>query len=110
MRLMRREKGQPLHALHPTTNHDDNRGVTFLVEATRPADLIVVDQPGYGPDYPVYGYAPYAYVWPLYVDGYAPAFIVHHPWEDRHAYGHTGNFFHGFAGPPLGAHAGGRFR
>lgn len=68
------------------------------------------ETPGYGPDYPVYGYAPYAYVWPLYVDGYAPVFIVHHPWEAHHAYGHPGNFFHGFAGRPLGAHAGGRFR
>ena len=31
-------------ALHPDRNNDDYRRVTFLAEATRPADLIVVDQ------------------------------------------------------------------
>ena len=39
----RGEKGQPLLALHPRRNNDDYRRVTFLAEATRPADLIVVD-------------------------------------------------------------------
>ena len=38
------EEGQPLLALHPSTDNDDYCGVTFLVEATRQADLIVVDQ------------------------------------------------------------------
>ena len=32
-----------LLALHPDRNNDDYRKVTFLAEATRPADLIVVD-------------------------------------------------------------------
>ncbi len=40
----RGEEGQPL-ALHPDRNNDDYRRVTFLAEATRPADLIVVDHP-----------------------------------------------------------------
>jgi hypothetical protein len=40
----RGEKGQPLLALHPDRNNDDYRRVTFLAEATRPANLIVVDQ------------------------------------------------------------------
>src|SRR5713101_4340891 len=40
----RGEEGQPLLALHPRKNNDDYRRVTFLAEATRPADLIVVDQ------------------------------------------------------------------
>ena len=39
----RGEEGQPLLALHPDRNNDDYRRVTFLAEATRPADLIVVD-------------------------------------------------------------------
>jgi hypothetical protein len=40
----RGEEGQPLLALHPDRNNDDYRRVTFLAEATRQADLIVVDQ------------------------------------------------------------------
>jgi len=32
-----------LLALHPRKDNDDYHGVTFLAEATRPADLIVVD-------------------------------------------------------------------
>jgi hypothetical protein len=46
--------------------------------------------PGYGPTYgyPAYGYAPYSYGFPVYASGYQPDFVVHHPWEDHHAYGH----------------------
>ena len=40
----RGEKGKPLLALHPRRNNDDYRRVTFFAEATRTADLIVVDQ------------------------------------------------------------------
>ena len=40
----RGEERQPLLALHPRWNNDDYRRVTFLAEATRQADLIVVDQ------------------------------------------------------------------
>jgi hypothetical protein len=35
--------GKPLLALHPRRNNDDYRKVTFLADATRPVDLIVVD-------------------------------------------------------------------
>jgi hypothetical protein len=62
--------------------------------------------PAYGPTYgyPDNGYAPYSYGWPVYARGYAPVFVVHHPWEEHHEGGHRTNFFHG---PPDGAHFGG---
>jgi len=66
--------------------------------------------PGYG--YPSYGYAPYSYGW--YARGYRPDFILHHPWEDHHGFGHQDNFFHPaptvpFRGPgPSGPRGGGR--
>ena len=37
-------RGSPSSRSTPRRDHDDYRGVTFLAEATRPADLIVVDQ------------------------------------------------------------------
>jgi len=51
--------------------------------------------PGYGPTYgyPEYGYSPYSYGLPVYARGYAPAFAVHHPWEEHHGYGHSESFF-----------------
>ena len=36
----RGEEGQPLLALHPDRNNDDYRRVTFLAEATRPAEMV----------------------------------------------------------------------
>jgi hypothetical protein len=39
------EEGQPLLALHPRTDNDDYRRVTFVAEATGEAVIIVVDQP-----------------------------------------------------------------
>jgi len=48
--------------------------------------------PGYDPAYG-YGYAPYSYGYPVYTHGYHPDFIVRHPWEEHHAYGHPGNFY-----------------
>lgn len=69
--------------------------------------------PDYGPTYgyPNYGYSPYSYGLPVYARGYAPAFAVHHPWEEHHAYGHSESFYHSappaahFGGP--GGHVGG---
>jgi hypothetical protein len=60
----------------------------------------------YGPDYgvgygyPAVGYAPYAY--PYFGHPYPPAFVVHHPWEEHHGFGH-----HTYFGPGPGGHLGG---
>jgi len=60
--------------------------------------------PGYEAGYPSYGYAPYSYGWwPRWGNVYEPGFVVHHPWEEHHAYGHPGSFFHGGGG---GGHVG----
>ena len=67
---------------------------------------------GCGPDYgyagyPGYGYAPYSYGWGnrYYYD---PNFVVHHPWEEHHDYGHHTEFYHGGGGAYVG-HEGGGF-
>ncbi len=65
--------------------------------------------PGYGHGYPVAGYAPYSYGWPVYGRGYAPVFAVHHPWE-AHFQGveHHTSFVHagGYGGPAAAGHSG----
>jgi len=38
------EEGKPLLALHPRCKRDYYRGVTFLVEATRPARIVDAEQ------------------------------------------------------------------
>jgi hypothetical protein len=67
--------------------------------------------PDYGPTYgyPTHGYSPYSYGLPVYAGGYAPAFAVHHPWEEHHGEGHHQSFFRGPAVAPhfAGGHAGG---
>jgi hypothetical protein len=67
--------------------------------------------PDYGPSYgyPTSGYSPYSYGLPVYTSGYAPNFVVHHPWEEHHTVGHPGNFFHERAVAPhsVGGHVGG---
>jgi hypothetical protein len=62
--------------------------------------------PGYGPTYgyPAYGYAPYSYGFPVYASGYQPDFIVHHPWEEHHAYGHPAHFFPNPETPHFASH------
>ena len=66
--------------------------------------------PDYGPSYGrlIAGYSPYSYGWPVYAYGYTPTFVVHHPWEEHHANGHPGYFYHGPVGGPrvVGAHTG----
>jgi hypothetical protein len=67
--------------------------------------------PDYGPSYgyPTAGYAPYSYGVPVYARGYAPVFIVHHPWEQHHEEGHHESFVQrpAEAPHPAGPHAGG---
>jgi hypothetical protein len=65
----------------------------------------------FGPDYfPTYGYptpgfSPYSYNLPVYASGYAPVFVVHHPWEEHHGPGHHESFYHG---PAVAPHAAGQ--
>lgn len=62
--------------------------------------------PSYG--YPGYGYSPYSYGFPVYTSGYAPTFIVHHPWEEHHIHGHSESFYHPApAAPHYGGEVGG---
>jgi hypothetical protein len=67
--------------------------------------------PAYGPTYgyPDYGYAPYAYGWPIYARGYEPDFDEHHRWEEHHEFGHPHSFYHGPEGGHFGGHPGGHF-
>jgi uncharacterized membrane protein YgcG len=53
----------------------------------------VYDYPGY----PVYGYAPYS-TWGLGGWGYNPGFVINHPWEEHHGFGHHTQFYHGAVG------------
>lgn len=66
--------------------------------------------PAYGPTYgyPEYGYAPYSYGYPVYTGGYRPDFDAHHVWEEHHAVGHPGSFYHAPAPAPhfSGGHPG----
>ena len=72
--------------------------------------------PDYGPTYgyPTTGYSPYSYGLPVYARGYAPAFTVHHPWEEHHGAGHHESFYRGpaeaphFAGGQVGGGGGNR--
>ena len=84
------------------------RAIVTVVALCALAALSGCVGPEYGPTYgyPAYGYAPYSYEFPVYAGGYQPDFIVHHPWEEHHAYRHPANFFRGpephFAGHPPG--------
>jgi len=84
------------------------RAIVTVVAPCALAALSGCVGPEYGPTYgyPAYGYAPYSYEFPVYAGGYQPDFIVHHPWEEHHAYGHPANFFRGpephFASHPRG--------
>ncbi len=64
--------------------------------------------PAYGySDYPQYGYAPYSYGWGN-VWGYNPGFVVNHPWEEHHGFGHHTQFYNGGGfGHGGGFHGGG---
>jgi hypothetical protein len=75
------------------------RAIRIFVALSVLAALSGCVGPGYDPLYGG-GFAPYSYGFPVRAGGYHPDFIVHHPWEEHHAYGHPGNFFHG------GGHAG----
>lgn len=98
------------------------RAILTVVALSVVAGLSGCAGPGYGPTYgyPAYGYAPYSYGFTVYASGYQPDFIVHHPWEEHHAYGHPAHFYRapetphfaghpaggGFAGHPVGGSSG----
>jgi hypothetical protein len=47
------------------------------------------------PDYPVGGYAPYAWGHPIWgAPEYHPDFDYHHPYEEHHNVGHPETFYH----------------
>ena len=80
---------------------------TFLI-LSLVCELLGCFGPDYGPSYgyPIAGYSPYSYGWPVYAHGYTPTFVVHHPWEEHHANGHPG-YFYPVRGPHVvGAHVG----
>jgi hypothetical protein len=84
------------------------RAILTVVALSVLAGLSGCVGPGFGYGYPTYGYAPYSYGFPVYSGGYQPDFVVHHPWEDHHAYGHPAHFeAPHFAGHPGGGFGGG---
>jgi len=66
------------------------RAILTVVALSVLAGLSGCVGPEYGPTYayPAYGYAPYSYGFAVYTRGYQPDFVVRHPWEEHHAYGH----------------------
>ena len=87
------------------------RAILTVVALSVLAGLSGCVGPEYGPTYayPAYGYAPYSYGFAVYTRGYQPDFVVRHPWEEHHAYGHPAHFYRPeaphFAVPPPGGGA-----
>jgi hypothetical protein len=81
-----------------------DRAIPFFVALSVLTALSGCFGPGYDPLYGD-GFAPYSYS----LGRYHPDFIVHHPWEEHHAFGHPGNFFRGgHPGGGVAGHGGGR--
>ena len=84
------------------------RAIRIVIALSVLAGLSGCGGPGYYTyGYPSYGYAPYSYGFPVYASGYQPAFVVHHPWEDHHAYGHPAHFYRAPETPHFAGHPGG---
>ena len=79
------------------------RSIQIILVVSLISGLVGCFGPDFGPTYgyPTYGYSPYSYGVPVYAGGYAPNFVVHHPWEEHHGGGHHESFYHG---PPVAPH------